>query len=219
MPSLLARLLLAAALLSLAAGRADAELIHFSYTWQVFIDAPPPDPRSVTITLSGPQGSEPFSGSAPLIPGVPHEWTPLRRGEIRTSGEPGAEPLTLDAPVHAVLDLTDASSGESGQVSVEGRLRGTVGFDFSGMGLIFPHVINPDGFPLPPPDAPAELRLGDHLYRFQFYAYGVPQANSPHTGEIYASVLVSEAPEPSGMALAATAAGLVACGLFRRRRR
>src|SRR5262245_66556465 len=103
MPSSLARLLLAAALLALAAGRADAEMVNFTYTWEVSIKAPPPGPGSVTVTLNGPQSSEPISGSAPLFLGVPHDATPLRHGEVRAGGGPGAARLPLDGSVHAVL--------------------------------------------------------------------------------------------------------------------
>jgi hypothetical protein len=220
MPSSPARLLLVAALLTLAAGRGSAELIHFSYTWQASIDAPSPGPGSVTIHLNIPQNSEPFSGSAPLVHGIPYLQTQLRYGEIRTSGGAGAAPLTLDAPVHTVFNLTDTSSGESAQVRLEGRLSGTVGVDFSNMHLSYPHVTDSSGFPLPSPNGPAALRLGGHLYRIWFFGNDVPPVSlsggeiAPNFGPL---VTVSTVPEPSGLTLAATAAGLAACRLLRRR--
>jgi hypothetical protein len=122
-------------------------------------------------------------------------------------------------PVHTVFHLTDASSGESGQVTIESRLRGTLSYDRGAMGLLYPQGRGPSGYFLPPPDGPAELHLGGHLFRVWFDApSGVP---SPVYGpaEFGPFISVSTAPEPSALALAATAAGLAACRLLRRRKR
>ncbi|MGL4553870.1 MAG: PEP-CTERM sorting domain-containing protein, partial [Gemmataceae bacterium] len=168
---------------------------------------------------SGHVGGAPPGGTgyvrAPFYDGLDGRATlgvPLTLGSVALHqfGPAPVGAIRFDQEVTYSLGFT-LDDGTAGGVSVAGRLSGALdGLTGSTLRLTFP-------------DEPAEVRVGDYLFRVRVGSVDIPAWGDP-AGEIIGiptEVTVSPAdlaqvPEPGTLVLAAL--GVAACGLARRRR-
>jgi hypothetical protein len=195
------RLCLALTMALAAASEVRADRISFEYVYEPgHLRAG--QPGGVTL-WTGPVPAMIFEGSAPLGGGPTALPTiPL----FGMKAPPGAPPLSLDTDFRFRMLLWESES-RLGELTLAGRLRGTLGPASSTMTLTFAE--------------PSPVRIGDHLYQLHVPPVVMPPA-SPQAGVgLVARLSVSQvahAPEPSALALAAVAALTCLAGWRRRGR-
>jgi hypothetical protein len=196
---------------------ARAEMINFSYSWSM---------GSSSVYGAG-TGSVAFSlkagGTAGYQPGPAP--TRLEGATITTTSSAGGDvaPDSYSAPFALTLHLTDAASGQSGDLTFGATLSGTLTADSSALSVAFDK----------PPTR--QLRLGGRLYSVTIdpSLVHVPAPGSSDPGSIDALVRVTpraaasaqpppvtqETPEPASLLTGAVGAGLGALAWLRKRRR
>ena len=179
-----------------------ADLVPFSYAWTVSTQVIG-DPQGVNVQFTPSSAS----GTASAVLGS-SLWTTFPGMDWRSSGPPGAAPLSLDAHVKFVLTLTDQDSGQVGHFDIDGILHGLVGSDFHAFGLL-----------LAPNDSNT-IQLGQHVYHFFPEIPPEPATvDGPGFGSLISQITItsaSQAPEPSGLALGATVLSLAVCRWWHR---
>jgi hypothetical protein len=184
-------------LLLLGQGQAHADYVTFSYDGTI-----------------SPQNFGNPDGVQVVLTSAPAETVAVRLGSnfaraitefyYLVSSPFSAAPLHLNAPIDWILTLTDQASGQSARLDIAGRLEGPVGPGYFGP---YPSFTNP------PP-----VRLGNYLYRIMPNPprFTDLSANGGYSANITVT-LAPQAPEPSGLALGASALVLAGCRWLRRR--
>jgi hypothetical protein len=206
---LLAAGLTALAVALLPPGAARAELLDYSYHWSVSPGSViPAGTGSVMLALAGDgsASSQVGAGSPTTIPAV----------TLTTSSSATTTPDTFNASYALSLHLTDTASGESGDLTFSGTLKGTLTATAS-------TLVNKFGHPFT-----KHLKLGGHQY---FVTIDPGQLNLPAPGagspaQVNGLVTIrgnpnpppgQQTPEPSALVLAGV--GLCSAGLAWRRLR
>jgi hypothetical protein len=117
-------------------------------------------------------------------------------------------PITISpTDVKETIYLRDRASGETGSVTFDFTMSGTVSSTAANLVLV------PNG-----PTTAAPLHLGHYFYTVSVDSFAPPAEPGPFAGRLFFDVQVQHNPEPSSVVLASLGLGLVGMARWRKRR-
>jgi hypothetical protein len=199
-------------LLFLDTGQARADLIDFSYSWTVqpaVITGPPTNSGFVMVSAA-PDGNGSYDTTAATATAIPG-------ATITTSSSATNPPDTFNTPFNVTLHLTDTTSGASKDLTFSGTVKGTLTATSASLTSTFSNPLT------------QTVNLGQNAYTVTIdpTLSNLPGPTSTTPALIDALVTaghtgnpppVTQSPEPSTLALSATAILGLAAQMLRKRR-